>query len=80
MILDKWVSALKDDCGLHMSTDWMIKQIKNPDWETMTRPHVHDWRAYVPDTVAEKWDDLSEETKAVCFAMAEQQANLEEWD
>lgn len=55
-----------------------FSKIENPQFET--RHMVHDWRNYVPEICQLLWDELSEETKIVLYALAEYEASNEEWE
>jgi len=44
------------------------------------RPHVHEWRAYIPEGLRERWGELSDETRQVAYYMACEQADREVWD
>lgn len=44
------------------------------------RPHVHEWRAYIPEGLRERWPELSDETRQVAYYMACEQADREVWD
>lgn len=54
--------------------------IANPRWEEMGDNPMHDWRAYIPDELIQRWETLSQETKEVAHYIAEKQANSERWD
>ena len=58
--------------------DSLRDTLSNPKWDRADR--VHDWRNYVLPEIRETWDDLSLETKVAVYAMAESQADSEEWD
>lgn len=44
------------------------------------RPHVHEWRAYIPEGLRERWGELSDETLEVAYYMACEQADREIWE
>jgi hypothetical protein len=50
----------------------------SPRWDNIGR--VHDWRNYIPDGLAARWDELSVEGRMIAACMAQEQANREEWD
>jgi len=54
------------------------ERIKNPNWENMSKPLIHDWRGYVDDDTRKNWDKLSTETKRAIYNMAEDQSGKEE--
>ena len=65
------------DFGLSES-DYIDRQLANPEWDK--RGRVHDWRNYVPAVLMDRWGTLSDETRLIVYAMAEEQAGREEWD
>lgn len=68
---------LIEDCGLLESV--CMPEIRNPGFEKPLNK-CHDWRRYVPDPVRKVWQTLTRETRLMVYAMAERQANAEEWD
>lgn len=52
--------------------------LDDPEFDKATR--VHDWRNYVPEEIRAVWGQLSKETRAAVFLMADMQASSEEWD
>lgn len=51
---------------------------REPDWNEGGK--VHNWRTYIPEALQRRWLSLSEETRTVAAAMAQEQAGREEWD
>lgn len=54
------------------------KDIMCPDFVGARK--VHDWRNHVPEEIAEQWDVLGEDARAVAYIMAHEAADGEEWD
>lgn len=52
--------------------------LDDPEFDKATL--VHDWRNYVPEEIRAVWGQLSKETRAAVFLMADRQASCEEWD
>jgi hypothetical protein len=49
-----------------------------PDFERKGR--VHDWRNYVPTALQRNWGELSPETRLAIYAVADMQADAENWE
>lgn len=61
-----------------MSDDDLPQDWLSPNWATVGR--VHDWRNYIPESLQVRWFALSSETRMVAAALAQAQADREEWD
>lgn len=61
-----------------MSHAQLVTRVNDPKWGEAHK--VHDWRNYVPSGFRHLWKDLSDETRIAIIAIAERQANAEEWD
>jgi len=56
---------------LGMTVDELLKTVGPHAWDTWVGP-CDDWRLYVPDEIAEKWDDLPLDARLVAYWLAEQ--------
>lgn len=54
-------------------------RLDDPEWDKMDRRPVHDWRAHINSDVAERWNELSLEARAVAFLTAVEAAHDERW-
>jgi hypothetical protein len=48
--------------------------------ESGKRPHIHEWRNYLPEKIMEIWERLTPRERALCFILCYEQAGNEEWD
>lgn len=44
------------------------------------RPHIHEWRNYLPEEILELWRHLTPRERALCFYFCREQSSGEEWD
>lgn len=51
-----------------------------PDVKFDNYDRVHNWHNYIPYGLQEMWSELSEETRAALFVVAQLQADQEEWE
>ena len=57
-----------------------LKDLADATLENPWGTHVHEWRTYIPEGLRERWSELSDETRAVAYYMAREQADRELWD
>jgi hypothetical protein len=68
----------------YLLPDWVDpwQYINEPDWTPLDtfEKHPHDWTKYIPESIRSRWDDLSDETKLIIYALIDEIASNEEWD
>ena len=73
-----WIPPeLREDRGEIQAGD--LPRILLPDW-AQTGDRCHDWRTYIDDGLRALWASISEDARLAAFAIANRQAQLEEWD
>lgn len=80
-LLDRLLDTLADGHDeeyRQMQQQRVLKECNEPHFEETTR--VHDWRNYIPDEVAETWEEFPLEARLAMWMMAEKQASNEEWE
>ena len=63
-------------CG--QDSGWIQSCVAEPKWEEIYK--VHNWRHYIPGYLKNIWQDLSQETRAVSVALAQERADMEIWE
>jgi hypothetical protein len=60
--------------------DWPLEPeaILRPAWKKVRR--TNDWRNYIPDAMRERWLRLSDDARVAAYILAEQIAEIEDWD
>jgi hypothetical protein len=49
----------------------VLAEIRNPDWSCLVASGGDpDWGDYIPDVIADRWDDLPADTKLMLFIVA----------
>jgi hypothetical protein len=71
-LLDELRALATADCLDDEARARVLAEVADPDWTCLTAAGGDpDWGDFVPEVIADRWDELSEETKLMLFIIAQ---------